>query len=198
MTIRADEYPNPSDGKSPGQAGVPLAPGSDPSTTRPRRRAKWFIGGALVLALFTAGAAGIAVANHLRQVGSARPATSSATALQQWWAGAGKDFTDMGDASDDVDQALGHFRPGALAASCQHMNDAAAVKMRSHLPSPDQKLTAELNAAIKNFHFAAHLCLTAVAGSPANYDGEFLSLMAQANKHMQAAQRIIDQRLTNV
>jgi hypothetical protein len=196
MTIHADEYPNPSNGKSPGQDGVPLVPGSEQSITGSRRRAKWFIGGALVIALFAGGAA--AIANHPRQIGSAGPATSSATALQRWWAGAGKDFTDMRDASDDVDQALGHFRPGALAAACQHVNDAAEVKMQSHLPSPDQKLTAELNAAIGNFHFAAHLCLTAVAGPPANYDGEFLSLMAQANKHMQAAQRIIDQRLTNV
>ena len=45
---------------------------------------------------------------------------------------------------------------------------------------------------------SAHLCLAAVSGSPANYDGEFLSLMAEANKHMRAAQAIIDQMLTNV
>jgi hypothetical protein len=45
---------------------------------------------------------------------------------------------------------------------------------------------------------SAHLCLTAVSGSPANYDGEFLSLMAEAKKHMRAAQDIIDQMVTNV
>ncbi len=73
MVTHADEYPNPSDGKSTGQGGVPLAPGSEPSTTGPRRRAKWLIGGALVVALFTGGAAGIAVANHPRQIGSAGP-----------------------------------------------------------------------------------------------------------------------------
>jgi hypothetical protein len=37
-----------------------------------------------------------------------------------------------------------------------------------------------------------------VAGSPAHYDDEFLSLMAQANKHMRAAQDIIDQTLASV
>jgi hypothetical protein len=198
MTIHADEYPNPSDGKSTGQAGVPLVPGSEPSTTEPRRRAKWFIGAALAIALFTGGAAGIAVANHPRQIGSAGPGTPSVTALQQWWASAEKDFTDMRDASDDVDQAFSHFRPGALAAACQHVNDAAEIEMQSRLPSPDRKLTAALNAAIENFHFAAHLCLAAVAGSPANYDGEFLSLMAEGNKHMREAQDIIDRMLTNV
>ena len=175
-----------------------MGPGSEPSATGPRRRAKWFIGGALAIALFAGGTAGIAVANYRQQNDSGRTATSSVTALQQWWAGAEKDFTDMRNASADVDQAFSRFRPGALTAACQHVHDAAEVKMQSHVPSPDRKLTAELNAAIKDFHFAAHLCLGAVAGSPANYDGEFLSLMAQANKHMRAAQDIIDQMLTNV
>lgn len=198
MTTYAHEYPNPPDRESTGQEGVSMGPGSEPSAAGPRRRAKWFIGGAVAIALFAGGAAGIAVANHTRQIGSGGPATSSVTALQQWWAGAEKDFTDMRNASDDVDQAFSRFKPGALAAACQHVNDAAEVKMQSHMPSPDRKLTAELYAAIEDFHFAAHLCLAAVAGSPANYDGEFLSLMAQANKHMRAAQDIIDQMLTNV
>ena len=197
MTTSAYEYPNPPDRESTGQDGVPTGPGSEPSATGPRRRAKWFIGGALAIALFAGGAAGIAVANHTRQIDSRGTATSSVTALQQWWAGAEKDFTDMRNASADVDQAFSRFKPGALAAACQHVQDAAKVKMQSHLPSPDPKLTAELNAAIKDFHFAAHLCLAAVAGSPGNYDGEFLSLMARANKHMRAAQDIIAQMLIN-
>jgi hypothetical protein len=45
---------------------------------------------------------------------------------------------------------------------------------------------------------STHLCLAAVSGSPANYDGEFLSFMAEANKRLRAAQDIIDQMLTNV
>jgi hypothetical protein len=197
MVSYADEYPNRSDRESTGQDGVPIAPGSEPSITGSRRRAKWFIGGVLVIALSAAGAAGIAVANHTWHIGSAGPATSSVTALQQWWAGAERDFTDMRNASEDVDQAFSRFRPGALAAACQHVHDAAEIRMQSRLPSPNRKLTAELSAAIKDFGFAAHLWLAAVAGSPENYDGELLSLMAQANKHMRAAQNVIDQLLPN-
>jgi hypothetical protein len=177
------------------EAVVPIAHQPEVSTTSSRRQAKWFIGGALVVVLFAGGSEGAAVANHLRHNGSAGSATSRVTALQQWWAGAKQDFTDMRNASEDVDQALSRFRPGALAMACQHVHDAAEVQLRSHLPSPDRKLTAELNAAIKDFNFASHLCLTAVAGSPANYDGEFLSLMAQANKHARSAQDIIDRAL---
>jgi len=172
---------------------VPIAPGPEMPTNRSRRRANWFIGGGLIVALLAGGSAGITVANDTRQIASAGPATSKVAALKQWWAGAEKDFADMRNASDDVDQAFSRFKPGALAAACQHVHDAAEVKMQSHLPSPDRKLTAELNAAVGDFNLAAHLCLSAVAGSPANYDGEFLSLMAQANQHMRAAQDIIDQ-----
>jgi hypothetical protein len=196
MVTYADKNANPSDRESTGQGGVPIAPGSEPSITGSRRRAKWFIGGVLAIALFACGAAGIAVANHTRHIGSAGSATSSVKALQRWWAGAETDFTDMRNASEDVDQAFS--RPGALAAACQHVHDAAEVKMQSRLPSPNRKLTAELDGAIKNFGFAAHLCLTGVAGSPGNYDGEFLSVMAQGNKHMRTAQDIIDQILINV
>jgi hypothetical protein len=198
MVTYGYEYPNPPDEESNGQGGVPVPPRHEPSITGSKRRAKWFICGSLAIALFAGGAAGIAVANHTRDIRSADPATPSVTALQQWWGGAEKDFTDVRNASDDVDQALGRFRPGALAAACQHVHDAAEVKMQSHLPSPDRKLTAELNMAIKDFDFAAHLCLTGVADSAANYDGEFVSLMTQANKHMQAAQHIIDQILAEV
>jgi hypothetical protein len=136
--------------------------------------------------------------NHTHHKASSAPATPGTSAVQQWWAGAEKDFTDMQNASQEVDQAFSHFKPGALAAACQHVDDAAEVKMQSRLPSPNRKLTAELRAAVKDFHFASHLCLTAVAGSPSNYDGEFLSLMAQANKHMRVAQDIIDQILVNI
>jgi hypothetical protein len=194
----AYEYPNPPDRESSGQGGVPIAPGPESSTTESRRRAKWFIGGALTVLLSVGAVAGVAVMNHTRQTSSSGPTTSSVTALQQWWADSQKDFTDMRNASEDADQAFSRFRPGTLAAACQHVHDAAEVKMLSHLPSPNPELTAELHAAIENFHSAAHLCLAVVAGSPANYDGEFLASMAQGNKHMRAAQDIINKMLTNV
>jgi hypothetical protein len=188
----AHGYPNPPDRESTGRGVVPIALGPEPSATGSRRRANRFIGGTIAVALFAGGATGVAVANHMRENGSSGPTTPSVTALQQWWADAQNDFSDMWKASDEVSQAFGRFRPGALAAACQHVHDAAEVGMQSHLPSPNPELTAELHAAVEDFHSAAHLCLAVVAGSPANYDGEFLSSMAQADKHMRVAQDIID------
>jgi roadblock/LC7 domain-containing protein len=87
--------------------------------------------------------------------------------------------------------------PGALAAACQHVHDAAEVRLQSHLPSPNAELTAELHAAIEDFHSAAHMCLAVAAGSPVNYDGEFLSSMTEANRHMSAAQDMINNLLVS-
>jgi hypothetical protein len=70
--------------------------------------------------------------------------------------------------------------------------------MQSHLPSPNSEVTAELHGAVEDFHSAAHMCLAVAAGSPVNYDAEFFSSMRQANMHMRAAQKLINQLLTNV
>ena len=196
MVDYAYEYPYPPEPSGPG--GNPFEPGPEPPIAESRRRAKWFIAGAVTALLFGGIGAGVAVMNHSHHPVASAPATHRNTALQQWWAGAEHDFTVMQNASHDVDEAFSHFKPGALATACQHVHDAAEVGMQSHLPSPDPELTAELHAAVEDFHSAAHLCLAVVAGSQAAYDGEFLSSMAQANKHMRAAQDIINKLLADV
>jgi hypothetical protein len=190
------EYPCPPEPS--GGGGNPFEPGTEPQIVESRRRAKWFVGGAITALLFAGIGAGVAVMNHSQHTVSSAPATHNSTALQQWWAGAEKDFTVMQNASHEVDEAFSHFKPGALATACQHVHDAAEVGMQSRLPSPNPELTAELHAAVEDFHSAAHLCLAVVAGSRTDYDGEFLSGMAQANKHMRAAQDIINRLLADI
>jgi hypothetical protein len=192
------EYPNQPDREPFGESGIPIPPGPEPPIVESRRRAKWFISGAAAALLFAGTAAGVAVMNHTHHAVSSAPTTHSTTALQQWWAGAEKDFTDVQNASRDVDQAFSHYKPGALAAACQHVHDAAEVGMESHLPSPNPELTAELHAAVEDFHSAAHVCLAVVAGSQTDSDGAFFSSMAQGNKHMRAAQAIINRLLADV
>lgn len=165
-----------------------------------KRRTKWFVAAAGIIAMlsFGGGAAGIVATHRERHTSSAAPTTSSMTAMQQWWSSSRSDFTEVRQASDEVRQALDVIRPGALVAACQHVHDAAEVGLQSHLPSPDAQLTAELHAAIEDFHSAAHMCLAVVAGSSVDYDAEFLSSMAQANRHMSAAQDIINKTLFSV
>lgn len=150
---------------------------------------------------FAGAVAGMVATRGEQHTGSSAPttsATSNITALQQWWSSAHDDFVDVKDASQEVQLALDVIRPGALAAACEHVHDAAEVGLKSHLPSPNRELTAELDAAIEDFHSAAHMCLAVVAGSSVNYDSEFLSSIGEANRHMNAAQAIIDKALIRV
>ena len=76
------------------------------------------------------------------------------------------------------------------------MEDAAGVDLPAHLPTPDPDLTSELAAATADAHAAAHMCLSAVAGSVNNYHGEFPADVGQADKHLTKAQKLINEALS--
>jgi flagellar hook-basal body complex protein FliE len=199
---------NPGKPQPYGPSDVPIAPQVVPSRRSSKRRRKWFAAASGIIAALSlaGGTAGIIATRNEHRISSSAPttpsttsnSTSGATAMQQWWSSARDDFIDAKHASEEAQQAMDVIRPGALATACQHVHDAAEVRLRSHLPTPDAELTAELHAAIEDFHSAAHMCLAVVAGSPQNYDGEFLSSMAQANRHMSAAEDIINRTLISV
>ncbi|MCV7231129.1 hypothetical protein [Mycobacterium branderi] len=182
------------------QGSFPVTSAVPPPRTASRRRTKWLIAAAGITAVLwvAGGAAGIVMTKSAEHARAPQPTMSSTAAMQQWWSAAQDDFTETQRAAGDVQAAMNVFRPGALAAACQRVHDSAEVGLKSHLPSPDAELTAELHAAIEDYHSAAHLCLAVVAGSPVNYDGEFLSSMAQADKHLRAARNIIKRILTSV
>lgn len=182
----------------PSQVTTPADHSLRPETNEPSRGARWFVGAAVLALLTGCTTAVLVLASHPGQADSLRPAPASTTALQRWWAQAQNDFANLRDASDEVDQVFQQFRPGLLAAACHHVHDAAEVRLKSDLPSPNPHVTAELNAAIEDFHSASHLCLAKIAGSKINYDGEFFSAMAEANRHMQATQNSINRMLTDV
>lgn len=77
------------------------------------------------------------------------------------------------------------------------MHDAAGVDLPAHLPTPNPDLTSELTAATADANAAAHMCLSAVAGSVNNYHGEFAADVDQADKHLTKAQELINKALTH-
>ncbi|ODR13991.1 hypothetical protein BHQ16_08145 [Mycobacterium shimoidei] len=166
-----------------------------PRRSRTKRLA---VAGLIVGSLVVGGAAGVAATKLTRPAPPSDTTVSNTVALQRWWSESQDDFIAVQNASEDVHAAFTRFRPGALGAACQQVHDTAEVKLRAHLPTPNAELTAELNAAIEDYHSAAHMCLAVVAGSAVDYDGEFFSSMAQANMHMIAARKIISEALTNV
>lgn len=53
-------------------------------------------------------------------------------------------------------------------------------------------MTSELQAAAEDAHEAAHMCLAAAAGTVNSYVGEFAADLDQAQKHLTAAEDLIE------
>lgn len=159
-------------------------------------RRKWFVATVgVTLFLLIAGGSAAVIANRPQHVTSSVPTVGKWTVIAHWWSEAGEDFKATRDASDDVQHAIDYLDPFGLEAACQRLHDDAEVKLKAHSPTPEPDLTAELNAAIEDYHTASHMCLAVAAGSANSYVGEFKSYLDQGDIHMKAAQDIINQTL---
>ncbi|WP_204807423.1 hypothetical protein [Mycobacterium riyadhense] len=145
--------------------------------------------------LVVGGVAVIFTAKHAKRAPTGNPTATTVTPLQEWWLQASDDFTELQHASVDVVQALRLNFPPALEPACLHLHDAAEVKLRARLPAPDPQLTADLRAAIEDFHSAAHMCLAIAAGSKTNYHGEFVAYLFLADRQMTVVQDRINKTL---
>ena len=139
----------------------------------------------------------LTVSTRREKSGSPAPTTDATAAIQEWWSGAHTPFTELQNALDNSQRALQRLDGPALEAACQRMEDAAGVDLPAHLPTPDPDLTSELAAATADAHAAARMCLSAVAGSVNNYHGEFVADVDQADKHLTAAQELINEALSH-
>jgi hypothetical protein len=119
------------------------------------------------------------------------------TALRRWWADSRDDVEALSGAISDVQQSLARRDADAVGAACLRMHDAAALKVKAHLPAPDADLTSDLSGAVDDAHAAAHMCLAAEAGSQNNYSGEFRSDLEQAGRQLRAAQALINKLLAS-
>ena len=124
------------------------------------------------------------------EAAKAPPAKSDA--IELWWNATRRHVADLQGALDDARRNVDRVDKNGLERACQRIHDYAEVDLQAHLPSPDPDLTAELNAAIEDAHTTSHMCLSAMAGSPNNYDMEFLTYLEQADKHLEAAKDIVD------
>lgn len=118
-------------------------------------------------------------------------------AMEQWWSDSFQDVTALQDALDDSRDALLSVDREVMQASCTRMHDAAAVEIRTHLPTPTANLTAELEAAMEDAHAAAHMCLSVLVSPTNNYDGEFEIASTQADRHLRAAVAIVNRTLAH-
>ena len=177
--------------------GTGRATGVLSSASASRSRSKWLVAKVAVISalLFVSGAAMIFTARDEKRASSPPQATATVTPLQEWWLQANPAFTELRHASLDVLSSVGVASPPTVEAACLHLHDAADVKMAAQLPSPDAELTAQLRAAVDDFHAAAHMCLASLAGAKINYHAEFIAHMVLADRQMSAAQDRINNTL---
>jgi hypothetical protein len=197
MVTCPNGHTNPAGWEFCGDCGAPIEAAAEEVEARAWHRTKWAIVGAGVLAVLVISGAAVALILTVggKQTSSSTPTSVGSAAIQEWWSGAHEHFTELQNALDDAQRALDRLDGTGFEAACQQMHDAGEVGLQAHLPAPDPDLTSELRAAIEDAHAAAHLCLSVVAGSMTNYDGEFIANIDQADKHMQAAQDMINKSL---
>lgn len=125
-----------------------------------------------------------------------RDGSSGQMAVKAWWSSAHEHVNDLQNAMDDSQRAMQRKDSAAFEDACRRMHDSAAVSVQTHLPAPDNVLTAELSAAAEDAHAASHMCLAVLAESLNSYDGEFLSTTEQAEKHLRVVMKFVDEALT--
>jgi hypothetical protein len=117
-------------------------------------------------------------------------ATSEADAIRVWYASAGTHIRALSVARQQINDAAGTNDLAGLTTACQHLQDAV-TGLQNTLPTPNQDLSTEIQAAITDFGNAAQGCLSAVP----NHDQAGIDTAAQAmtsgGKHLDAAQVIL-------
>ena len=188
MVTCPEGHPNPPNWEFCGECGAAIDTAAEELEADKWYRTKWAIVAAGVLAVLVIVGATLAVTRSER-TGTSTATSATPVSIQQWWADAHEHFTELQNALDDSQRALDRLDGPGLEAACQRMHDAAGVDLQAHLSTPDPDLTSELAAATADAHAAAHMCLSAAAGSLNNYHGEFAADVDQADQHLTGSPR---------
>lgn len=181
-------HPNPADQQLCEVCDALIVPPTSPVT--PWYRRWWFAASCGAAAALLVAAVAAVVVTQVRPEDRAAPPDEGELIAQWWESGAGEHVEFLHDSLEDAKQNVRQFDKFGLERSCQKIHDASVVDLRAHLPAPDPDLTAELDAAIDDAHALGHMCISAMSGSPNNYDMEFTTNLDQALEHLDAAKDI--------
>ncbi|OBH07187.1 hypothetical protein A5696_02310 [Mycobacterium sp. E2699] len=87
-------------------------------------------------------------------------------------------------------QAEGPIDADQLQADCTGLHDANEG-LRNGMPTPDPRLTVEVQQAIDNFDTAAQSCIEAVATHSMTKLDDFVSALKTAERHLSRADTIL-------
>ena len=133
--------------------------------------------------------------------GPAAPATTSpvtptseaqpASPIRQWEARAGDHFRQSARALEQVSQASLAEDESGLWSGCQQLHDTNSIGLQSDLPTPDARLTAELQRMIDDMNIATHACLRFVLGRDPVDVTNYQEYLSRAVEHLRQAKRIL-------
>ncbi len=118
-----------------------------------------------------------------------------AVAIRQWEALAGEHFTQSGLALQQVSEASAADDEAALQSGCHRLHDANTVGLQHDLPTPDPRLTAELQRMIDDINTATHACVRFVLARDAVDAATYQDYLARAVEHLHRAKGFLTEDL---
>nr|CRL73901.1 hypothetical protein CPGR_02934 [Mycolicibacterium malmesburyense] len=176
-----------------GECGSPIEE-KRPETTA-WYRIKWALVGAGGVVALVVLAAAMGVLNVGERAEPVAATPTEQQAIVQWWEVAHTPVMKLQDSIADARHSIESLTPIGLEQACQRMHDLAGVEVHTYLPAPTPELTSELAAAVEDAHVAAHMCLSAAAGTQNAYDGEFKSSIEQAEYGLVRTQELVNEAL---
>jgi predicted lipid-binding transport protein (Tim44 family) len=124
---------------------------------------------------------------------TAAPAPASlAEAMRQWKALAGDHFAASGKALQQVSEASASGDEAELRSGCTQLHDTNTLGLQRDLPTPDPRLTDELQRMIDDINTATHACVRFVT-SRADADAvNYRDYLGRAVEHLHRAKEILD------
>lgn len=117
---------------------------------------------------------------------------SRADAIREWEERAGIHFKESAAALEKISAASDSEDEAGLRAGCTRLHDTNSIGLQKDLPTPDPKLTAELQRMIDDMNVATHACLRfALARDPGDAD-TYQRYLAQAVEHLQRAKVMLN------
>jgi len=115
--------------------------------------------------------------------------------MRQWEALAGEHFTQSGLALQQVSEASAAEDEAALQSGCYKLHDANTVGLQHDLPTPDRRLTEELQRMIDDINTATHACVRFVLAREAVDSATYQDYLDRAVEHLHRAKGFLDEDL---
>jgi hypothetical protein len=117
---------------------------------------------------------------------------SRADTLREWKERAREHFIESAAALEQVSDSSAAEDESGMRSGCQRLHDTNSLGLQSDLPSPDPRLTAELQRMIDDMNIATHACLRFALGRNPVDAMNYQKYLARAVEHLQRAKVILD------